>query len=322
MHRRAISILLFAAAAAAGARTMPATAAGPTVLPWIDDDYARALSEARAKKVPIFAELWAPWCHTCRSMRAFVFTDKALAKYAGQFVWLSIDTEKAQNADFVKRYPIRAWPSFYVIDPAQGVDLLALGGRRDGRAAREALRRRARRRAGARASPGPGALYAEGNYAEAAKAYAQALEGMTPKSPQYARAVEARLFCLQTTKIPSECVALARAAMPHLRATASGANVAGVRPRLRPRPSRPGPGSRRDGRRLRGGRLLGARGQGTRPGRRRPVRALRLALHGARRGEGRGRGPKGRARMGRVPRRRSGAQRRRPSSGPPSTPTA
>src|SRR5262245_47576521 len=50
-------------------------------------------------------------------MRAFVFTDQALAKHAGQFVWLSIDTEKKQNADFSRKYPIRAWPSMYVIDP-------------------------------------------------------------------------------------------------------------------------------------------------------------------------------------------------------------
>jgi hypothetical protein len=31
------------------------------VLPFIADDYARALSEARVKKIPIFVEAWAPW---------------------------------------------------------------------------------------------------------------------------------------------------------------------------------------------------------------------------------------------------------------------
>jgi len=30
-------------------------------LPFIENDYARALSEARAKKLPIFADAWAPW---------------------------------------------------------------------------------------------------------------------------------------------------------------------------------------------------------------------------------------------------------------------
>ena len=45
-------------------------------------------------------------------MRAYVFTDPALAKHAGQFVWLSIDTEKTGNAEFLRKYPIKAWPSF------------------------------------------------------------------------------------------------------------------------------------------------------------------------------------------------------------------
>jgi len=31
------------------------------VLPFIEDDYGRALAEARAKKVPLFIEAWAPW---------------------------------------------------------------------------------------------------------------------------------------------------------------------------------------------------------------------------------------------------------------------
>jgi hypothetical protein len=31
------------------------------VLPFIEDDYPRALTEARASKKPIFIEAWAPW---------------------------------------------------------------------------------------------------------------------------------------------------------------------------------------------------------------------------------------------------------------------
>jgi hypothetical protein len=44
------------AAAAAGAAAAPASG-----IPWIEDDYSRAVSEARAKKLPIFLEAWAPW---------------------------------------------------------------------------------------------------------------------------------------------------------------------------------------------------------------------------------------------------------------------
>ena len=34
--------------------------AGPN-LPFIEDDYARALGEARSRKLPLFVESWAPW---------------------------------------------------------------------------------------------------------------------------------------------------------------------------------------------------------------------------------------------------------------------
>src|SRR5262245_26586039 len=51
-------------------------------------------------------------------MRAFVFTDGALAKQAGRFVWLSIDTEKDRNRGFLDKYPVEVWPTMMVIDPS------------------------------------------------------------------------------------------------------------------------------------------------------------------------------------------------------------
>ena len=39
-----------------------ATAALPAMaLPFIEDDYSKAVARARAKNIPIFAEAWAPW---------------------------------------------------------------------------------------------------------------------------------------------------------------------------------------------------------------------------------------------------------------------
>ncbi len=54
-----------APASAAAAKRSPAHAAHKApahgVLPWVEDDYAKALSAAKAKDVPIFVEIWAPW---------------------------------------------------------------------------------------------------------------------------------------------------------------------------------------------------------------------------------------------------------------------
>jgi len=38
-----------------------AAPASRAVLPWVEDDYSKALAQARAKNVPIFVEAWAPW---------------------------------------------------------------------------------------------------------------------------------------------------------------------------------------------------------------------------------------------------------------------
>jgi hypothetical protein len=48
--------LLLALALAAAA---PAAAAGS--LPFVADDYARALADARARNVPLVVDVWAPW---------------------------------------------------------------------------------------------------------------------------------------------------------------------------------------------------------------------------------------------------------------------
>jgi hypothetical protein len=48
--------------AVAAATLLGASSAGPRpAVPFIADDYPGALAEARAKKLPIFVEAWAPW---------------------------------------------------------------------------------------------------------------------------------------------------------------------------------------------------------------------------------------------------------------------
>jgi len=165
-------------------------------------------------------------------MRAYVFTDPTLTKRAGQFVWLSIDTEKAQNAPFTKKYPIRAWPSFYVIDPvSEKVALRWVGGATvaeldklfdDGR---NAVSRPASTESLAKAD----SLFSEGKYEESIPEYRAALKTLPKTSPSYARAVESLLYdyTVPGAKQPAECVTLARSSYPALRGTTAGAAVAG-----------------------------------------------------------------------------------------------
>jgi hypothetical protein len=40
---------------------LSAPAMAREVLPFIEDDYPKALAQAKAKNLPIFVEAWAPW---------------------------------------------------------------------------------------------------------------------------------------------------------------------------------------------------------------------------------------------------------------------
>jgi tetratricopeptide (TPR) repeat protein len=230
MKLRRLRVALAALAVVAAAAPLAAKTSG---LPWIDDDYSKALAEARAKQRPIFAEAWAPWCHTCRSMRAFVFTDPALAKDASRFVWLSIDTEKKQNAAFTAKYPVNVWPSFYVIDPkSEKIVMRWVGGATVAQLEKLFIQAE---RAGTGGAKGTAetlaradALYSAGRYADAAPVYREALAKMPATSPDYSRGADALLWSLATTKQKKECALFARQALEKLRTGPSAANLAGV----------------------------------------------------------------------------------------------
>lgn len=165
-------------------------------------------------------------------MRAFVFTDPTLERRAGQFVWLAIDTEKAQNAPFKRRFPVDALPMFFVIDPkTEAAALRWVGGAtvpqlqkilddgrstvgNRGRGVEEILARADR-------------LFAQNRNEEAAKAYREALAAAPAGWPRYGRALESLLYALDQTHDSEGCARAARDAFGRLARTSSAANVAG-----------------------------------------------------------------------------------------------
>ncbi len=94
----------------------------------LEDDYARALAEARATKRPIVAVTGAPWCEPCRVMRSAVLADPRLASTERDVVWLAIDVEREKNEAFVARFASEGQPVVWVIDPSNETAVLAWRG--------------------------------------------------------------------------------------------------------------------------------------------------------------------------------------------------
>jgi len=214
---------------------VPPTAAGAPATPpvsFIEDDYPRALAEAKATGKPLFIDAWAPWCHTCLSMRSYVFTDEQVRPLASRFVWLAIDTEKPANVGFVAHYPMQFWPTLWVVDgrneqpalkwlgSATAAELVSLledaaaglmAGTGEGEAAAALLR-------GEHAS-------AAGNRDGAIREYRTALEAAPPRWPRRARTDEALVSELWAAKDDIACATLAEAEMAKIPPGTSLANV-------------------------------------------------------------------------------------------------
>ncbi len=166
-------------------------------------------------------------------MKAFVFADESLRAEAGRFVWLAVDTEKESNAPVVEKFPIDAWPTLLVVDPA--TERVAL--RWVGAATVPQLKRILDDGAAAVAgTAGKGAAdaafaRAEGHYAArefpaAAKAYREALAAAPAGWPGHFRAVESLLFALAKQGDCAGTLAVAREALPKLRQAPSAINIA------------------------------------------------------------------------------------------------
>jgi thioredoxin-like negative regulator of GroEL len=90
-----------------------------SVLPFSHDDYEAARARAQRESKLLIVEAWATWCHTCQSMRSFVFTDPLLKPVADRFIYVALDTDRPVNAAFVERFPINSWPTMLALDPGQ-----------------------------------------------------------------------------------------------------------------------------------------------------------------------------------------------------------
>src|SRR5215469_16553277 len=128
-------------------------------------------------------------------MRSGVLKDPVLVKQAGQFAWLSIDSDKTVNQTFNERFANGGVPLFVVIDPA--TEKAALSWYGSATAAQLSAMLADGSRAIAGKVSGPDALLARADAlngqkkpAEAAPLYDQALQNGGPEWAHRTRTIE------------------------------------------------------------------------------------------------------------------------------------
>lgn len=107
MKRTILTLLLLAAAFAAGAQTRFAT-----------NSPSEVRRMAREQNKLIFMDIHATWCGPCKTMDRYVFTEKEVGEFMDSlFVCVKVDVDSRDGKEIAAEYKVSSVPTFLVLTP-------------------------------------------------------------------------------------------------------------------------------------------------------------------------------------------------------------
>ncbi|CAN5743691.1 hypothetical protein BH10BAC2_BH10BAC2_45860 [soil metagenome] len=84
---------------------------------FIEQDWNKALEQAKAEKKLVFVDIYATWCGPCKMLKRNTFSDEAAAKFFNEhFINVSIDGELGVGPELSTKYGLNAYPFLLVTD--------------------------------------------------------------------------------------------------------------------------------------------------------------------------------------------------------------
>lgn len=97
---------------------------------FFEGHYSEAFNKASSSDMLFFVDAYAEWCGPCKRMAKQVFPlDEVGSFFNDNFISMQIDMEKGQGLEFGKKYPVRAYPTFFFLDGEGNVVYQFTGGR-------------------------------------------------------------------------------------------------------------------------------------------------------------------------------------------------
>ncbi|MBK8256693.1 MAG: thioredoxin family protein [Polyangiaceae bacterium] len=212
---------------------------GAAPIEFVEDNVEEAAQKAKKEGKALFVDVWAPWCHTCLSMKNYVLGEPALRPLAERVVFASIDSDKPSSAKFMESHKINVWPTFFVIDPEADRVVGAWPGSASLAEMRgfvtDSLAMMDQVRAGKLAEGDPLRMMAEaravqagGDAAKAALLFEKAVEKLPADHARRSEALSGWLFALYVAKEYTRCGEIGRVHIGSVKGAAVPADVASI----------------------------------------------------------------------------------------------
>lgn len=79
--------------------------------------YKEALAAAKSENKKVFLDFYTDWCGPCKMMLRDVFPQKSVGEFMNKnFVPVKVNAEKDEGVELAKKYEVKAYPTFVVID--------------------------------------------------------------------------------------------------------------------------------------------------------------------------------------------------------------
>jgi len=84
---------------------------------FIEQDWSKALQEARLRHLPIFFDAKTSWCPPCKMLAAKTFKNTSVEQFFNtNFINVSVDMEKGIGLQLAKKYAVDAYPTLIITD--------------------------------------------------------------------------------------------------------------------------------------------------------------------------------------------------------------
>ncbi len=95
---------------------------------FIEQDWSKALQQAKAEKKLVFLDIYATWCGPCKMLKKNTFSNEEVgAFFNSNFINVSVDGEKTIGPDLARKFSLEAYPTLIVTDADGNPVLYTMG---------------------------------------------------------------------------------------------------------------------------------------------------------------------------------------------------